>query len=114
MVVILCRSTKQAYYFPDAIDFVDSQRCPARDCQAKVGGICVIGKKDGDLTCMASFDRAPVAMGCGCSEAPCEHCGEDHATFLPVLQMWADMVEPYEARTIRLKQEQRARLLEAV
>ncbi len=111
MIIVLCGVSKRPYVFPDAVAVAPSHACPADDCTATGPGRCVLGVKDGAIACLATFTAAVVEFGCDCTEAPCEHMTEEHPAMGPLLDCWADHVEPAEVKIQRAKDDTRARLL---
>lgn len=108
MIIVLCNDTKRPYCFPAAVTSCPSYACPADDCKAKgEQGTCVVGVKDGEPTCLASFPHAAVVSGCDCTENPCVHMDADHPGMQPLIDRLLDWHEPPGEKIARAKAEVR-------
>lgn len=111
MIIVLCAASKRPYIFPDALDICPAETCPTDDCRSATGkGTCIVGQVDGALSCLASFPSANVVMGCDCTAPPCEHMVEDHPALVPLIERFADLVEPPAERQARAREEARQRI----
>jgi hypothetical protein len=110
MIIVADRTSLTAHVFYDAIERCPREACPVGHPEpGPAGGLCVLGLKDHDVVCLASFTSPLATLGCE-HTAPCEHIDPDHPALLPLLERLADAVEPQDVRRARAVAALRARI----